>query len=136
MNYWHYLRGVPYPSDPERARKAAAAGPRCSAPPGRHPLRPRKTGTPRASTPKSPKSTTGPSSWNVPVICNEFGVYRKYADPQDRAAWITDVRTALEKHNIGWAMWDYSGGFGLVTKENGKTVVDDATVKALGLKMP
>jgi len=33
-------------------------------------------------------------------------------------------------------MWDYSGGFGVVTKENGKTVPDGVTVQALGLKAP
>ena len=74
--------------------------------------------------------------WNVPVICNEFGVYRKYADPKDRAAWITDVRTALEKRNIGWATWDYSGTFGLVTKENGHTAPDESILRALGRTMP
>ncbi len=68
------------------------------------------------------------------MICNEFGVYRKYADPKDRAAWITDVRTALEKRNIGWAMWDYSGTFGLVTRPNGPP--RRATVRALGRTMP
>src|SRR6266851_4413895 len=75
--------------------------------------------------------------WNVPVTCNEFGVYRKAANPQDRAAWISDVRTTLEKYGIGWTMWDYSGGFGVVTKQEGHPAVPDAlTVKALGMKMP
>ena len=70
----------------------------------------------------------------VPLVCNEFGVHRKYADPQDRAAWLRDVRTALEKNGIGWTMWDYSGEFGVVTKNDGKTTVDDQMLKALGLK--
>ena len=38
--------------------------------------------------------------------------------------WISDVRTALERHNIGWAMWDYSGSFGVATKKNGKATLD------------
>lgn len=71
---------------------------------------------------------------DVPLISNEFGVYRKYVDPQDRALWIHDVRTSLERHNIGWAMWDYSGSFGLVTKQNGRAKLDEDTVKALGLR--
>ena len=71
----------------------------------------------------------------VPLVCNEFGVYRK-AEPQDRIAWIKDVRTVLEHHTIGWAMWDYSGGFAVVTKQNGKATLDPVTVKALGLQMP
>ncbi len=72
---------------------------------------------------------------NVPLICNEFGAYREYSDPNSRANWIHDVRTALEADGIGWAMWDYRGGFGVVTKEDGKPAqVDDLVVKALGLK--
>lgn len=38
--------------------------------------------------------------WDVPIICNEFGVFRKEARPEDRAAWISDVRKSLEKHGI------------------------------------
>jgi hypothetical protein len=33
-------------------------------------------------------------------------------------------------------MWDYSGNFGVVTKKNGQAILDETTVKALGLKMP
>ena len=73
--------------------------------------------------------------WGVPIICNEFGVYRKNADAKDRAAWILDVRTSLEKHGIGWAMWDYDGGFGVVTRENGHAAADELTVQALGRAM-
>ena len=64
---------------------------------------------------------------NVPLICNEFGVYRALAEPQDRAAWIKDVRTSLERHNIGWAMWDYSGSFGVVTNRDTKAKLDEVT---------
>jgi endoglucanase len=71
----------------------------------------------------------------VPLVCNEFGVFR-HAEPQDRNTWIRDVRISLERHGIGWAMWDYSGSFGVVTTQNGKHVLDPATVGALGLRMP
>jgi hypothetical protein len=33
-------------------------------------------------------------------------------------------------------MWDYSGSFGLVSKKDGQTAVDDMTVLALGLNPP
>jgi len=46
------------------------------------------------------------------------------------------VRTSLERHNIGWAMWDYSDSFGVAVKKDGKSMLDVETVKALGLKMP
>jgi hypothetical protein len=31
-------------------------------------------------------------------------------------------------------MWDYAGGFSVVVNQNGARVVDEETVKALGLK--
>ena len=71
---------------------------------------------------------------HVPLICDEFGAYREHTDPISRANWIHDVRTALEADGIGWAMWDYRGGFGVVTKKDGEPAqVDESVVKALGL---
>lgn len=71
----------------------------------------------------------------VPLICNEFGVHRPVAPADSRMRWIRDVRTALESDGIGWTMWDYRGGFGVVWKQNGQPAkVDPAVVEALGLK--
>jgi len=71
----------------------------------------------------------------VPLLCNEFGAFREHSDPASRMAWIRDIRTALEADGIGWTMWDYRGGFGVVWKENGQpTKVDQQVVEALGLK--
>ncbi len=78
--------------------------------------------------------------WNVPLTCNEFGVYRRDADPQDRARWIHDVRATLEHDGIGWNMWDYGArdggqGFGVVNgPKEGPNTPDEVTVQALGLK--
>lgn len=72
-------------------------------------------------------------SRNVPLTCNEFGVYRNYSNPDDRMRWLTAVRSALEQNHIGWTMWDYQGGFGVVTKKDGTTTEDDAVLRALGL---
>jgi hypothetical protein len=72
---------------------------------------------------------------NLPLICNEFGVFRDFADTDSRANWIRDVREVLEADDIGWAMWDYRDNFGLVFKEDGQPVrVDEGLVDALGLK--
>ena len=70
----------------------------------------------------------------VPLTCNEFGVYRNYSNPEDRLRWLEAVRTALEQNKIGWTMWDYQGGFGVVTKNNGTTVEDESVLRALGLR--
>ena len=72
---------------------------------------------------------------NVPLICNEFGVYRRVTPEASRMNWIRDVRTALEADSIGWTMWDYRGGFGVVYKQDGQPAkVDPLVVEALGLQ--
>jgi endoglucanase len=73
---------------------------------------------------------------NVPILCNEFGAYRDTAPPDSRARYIEAVRSALEANHIGWAMWDWSDNFGLVTKTAGHPTVDPAIAKSLGLSMP
>ena len=74
-------------------------------------------------------------TYDVPLLCNEFGVYRRVIDIASRMNWIRDVRTALEADSIGWTMWDYRGGFGVVWKEDGQPAkVDEKVVEALGLK--
>ncbi len=134
-NFWHYLAGVPYPSDPERARKAAQL-----VPDPQERLVVIRYGLENWNAARIDaeigQADEWARHWGVPVICNEFGVYKPNADPNDRAAWLTDVRTALEKRGIGWAMWDYNGGFGVVNKENGQPVTDPVTVRALGRTMP
>lgn len=70
---------------------------------------------------------------HVLLTCNEFGAYRRFAVPADRAAWIRDMRIALEKYGIGWTMWDYAGSFGVVNKVNGVATPDELVVAALGL---
>lgn len=68
----------------------------------------------------------------VPVYCGEFGSYRTFTQPKDRLAWITDTRTALNKLKVGWAMWDYAGGFAVAVGDPGSRKPDPDTVKALG----
>jgi endoglucanase len=134
-NSWHYLKGLPYPSDPEKVRETAA-----TVPDEFNRLGVMRYGADRWNEARInvdfDQVAAWEQHWNVPVVCNEFGVYRKAAKPEDRAAWLKDVRSSLEKRGIGWTMWDYSGGFGVVVKQNGQTRVDETTVKALGLKMP
>ena len=43
------------------------------------------------------------------------------------------MRIALEKHGIGWTMWDYAGGFAVVDKTNGQAQRNTDLLKALGL---
>jgi endoglucanase len=129
------LRNVPYPSSPDLV----------------HPL----MYTQRDDTSRSILAQYGHQQWNidkmatridlavewaaqrhVPLWCGEFGVYKAFAAPADRARWISDMRTTLEKEGIGWNMWDYQGSFALVTKKDGVPTADPAIVTALGLTTP
>jgi endoglucanase len=132
--YWHWLKGLHYPASPENAAQVATLLPEA-----RDRLQVIRYGQDHWDASRIEAEINQAAEWaakrGVPIICNEFGVFRE-AEPQDRNAWIHDVRTALEHHNIGWAMWDYSDNFGVATKKDGKATLDEMTVKALGLKMP
>jgi hypothetical protein len=135
VNHWHFLQGLPYPSNPESAEKGATQEPDAI-----NRLALVRYGLDHWNATRIDAEISlvaeWAKHWGVPVVCNEFGVYRKNANPRDRAAWLTDVRTSLEKHDLGWTMWDYSGGFGVVTKKDGRATPDEITMQALGLKMP
>lgn len=52
----------------------------------------------------------------LPLYCGEWGALP--AAPRGaRLRWYRDVRSVLEQHGIGWAHWDYKGGFGVVDSE-------------------
>jgi aryl-phospho-beta-D-glucosidase BglC (GH1 family) len=126
------LAGVPYPSSPEAV---APLLPKVANPKTRKWLA--DYGEERWGAERVDRDIAEVAAWakkhGVRVTCNEFGVYRKVADPAHRAALLRDVRTALEKHGMGWAMWDYSGGFSVVNRRDGRAVPDEETVRALGL---
>jgi endoglucanase len=131
--YWQWLRGLSYPSNAESAQRVAALEPGEI---NRLPVI--RYGLEHWDAARIEAEIHQAAEWahlrNVPLVCNEFGVYRAHTDPRDRAAWLHDVRTAFEKNGIGWTMWDYSGSFGIVTKADGNTVVDNDELKALGLR--
>jgi endoglucanase len=132
--YWHWLKGLHYPSNPQNAAQVAGLEPDAI-----HRLDVIRYGQDHWDASRIEAEINQAADWarrnQVPLVCNEFGVFRR-ADPQDRTRWITDVRTSLERHDIGWAMWDYSGSFGVATKKDGQATLDENTVKALGLHMP
>ncbi len=133
--YWKWLKGLHYPSSPDNAAQVATLVPE-----PRDRMLVIRYGQDHWDASRIEAEINQAADWGkqhgVPLICNEFGVFRDFSEPQDRASWINDVRTALERHNIGWAMWDYSGSFGVVTKKDDKATLDEQTMQALGLKMP
>jgi endoglucanase len=132
--FWHWVKGLRYPSSPDSASQTAAGVPEAL-----DRLAVIRYGQDHWDATRINAEVAQVAEWakrrGVPVICNEFGVYRTYADPHDRAAWIRDARSAFERHEMGWAMWDYSGSFGVVTKKDGRAMPDELTLQALGLTM-
>ena len=134
-NFQHYLTSLPYPSTPGNVQAAVA-----EVPDAVNQQQVFQYGLDQWSAARIDaliaEAAAWGQRWKVPLTCNEFGVYRETARPEDRAAWILDVRTALEKYRIGWTMWDYAGGFSVVLRQNGVGTPDPVTLKALGLTMP
>jgi endoglucanase len=134
-NFQHYLTNLPYPSTPENVRAAEKEVP--------DPIN-RQTvarygldhwNAARIDAEIAQVAAWG-KHWNVPITCNEFGVYRGTVYPNDRVLWLHDVRTTLEKYSIGWTMWDYAGGFSVAIRKDGATTPDQQTLQALGLAPP
>ncbi|HEV2863179.1 MAG TPA: cellulase family glycosylhydrolase [Pyrinomonadaceae bacterium] len=132
-DYWPHLKGVPYPGSPEAVAPLAAAAERENV---RAILK--DYGEQRWDAARVEHEVGLAAEWarrrGVHLTCNEFGVYRAFTPPDARLRWIKDVRAALERHGIGWAMWDYAGGFGVAVRKDGRAELDPDTAAALGLK--
>ena len=132
LGYWRDLRNLPYPASPAELPRITAG-----VPDDLTRLYLTRYSYERWSAERIEAEIGLVAAWaarrGVRVICSEFGVYRRWAPPADRARWIGEVRTALERHGIGWTMWDYAGDFGIVTKQADQTTTEEAIVRALGL---
>jgi len=128
------LRNAPYPSSPEAVAKVLADLPDDKA---RQNMI--QYGKENWNAEKIDAVIARAAAWGkkngVPLTCNEFGVYRT-APAADRNRCIEDIRKAFEKYGIGWAMWDYAGGFAVAPGKPGQRKADPDTVRALGLTMP
>lgn len=128
-----FYKNVPYPSSPEAVKLVLDT---VQDDPARYNLL--RYGEENWNAQRIDRELAAAAAWaakhHVYVTCNEFGAFRKVVKPADRVAWLQDMRKALEKHGIGWTMWDYGGGFSVVTKTNGQAQADPDVVKALGLR--
>lgn len=71
-----------------------------------------------------------------PIYCGEFGAHRPTAPRDARLAWTRALATSLNNRSIGWAMWDYVGGFAIADGEPGARTLDTDLCAALGLRQP
>lgn len=138
-NYWHFETKLAYPAEMKNAEQVAA-----EQPDRLNRLRVLRYALDHWDANRIAveigQAAEWAKHWNVPLTCNEFGVYRRDSDPQDRARWLHDVRATLEHDGIGWNMWDYGArdggqGFGVVNgPKEGPNTPDEVTLQALGLK--
>ena len=42
-------------------------------------------------------------------------------------AWLRDVLEILKSHNIGWALWNFRGPFGILDSEDARALLDAQT---------
>ena len=129
---WAFLHGVPYPSTPQNIQPVLN-----QEPDERVRLEVERYGEDQWGPARVQTEVDAIAKWaeerNVPLYCGEFGAFKDHSDPKMRAAWINDTRTALESRQIGWAMWDYDGNFGLANKTSAGIVFDPAILQALGM---
>lgn len=68
------------------------------------------------------------------LYCGEFGAIKQFAPRESRLAWVRDVAGVCREKGIGWAMWDYCGGFALSEEKEGKRIVDADMAQSLMAK--
>lgn len=72
------------------------------------------------------------NKYDVPVICSEYGVYNKYADPDSRCRYIKAVRRQLYILNIPGLLWDYNSNFSIFTGKPSISNLPDCMKDAIG----
>jgi endoglucanase len=76
---------------------------------------------------------------NASLMCNEFGVYMKYAQPQERVNWYRIKCGWMAERNIIRVSWDYTQEFGVFNSTNETRFPEDLNaplVEAMGFKVP
>ncbi len=75
----------------------------------------------------------------APLMSNEFGVYMKYAEPQERVNWYRIKSGYLDERNIVRISWDYRNSFGIFNTENATRFpqeVNKKIIEAMGYSLP
>lgn len=129
---WRHVRGLTYPADRERAGELAGAITDDAA---RDAVRQyaKEGWNDRVIASRVKVASEWARTRGVALYCGEFGAYREGCDAASRERWLRDVTAALGAERIGWAMWDYAGGFALTRGVPGARALDGATARALGL---
>jgi len=66
------------------------------------------------------------------ITVNEFGAYYPSIG-NGKAQYIKDIRELFEELDLGWAIWEYDEGYGIISKNNGVINFSEGIEDALGL---
>ncbi|MBX3364541.1 MAG: cellulase family glycosylhydrolase [Phycisphaeraceae bacterium] len=128
---WRDMGGVPWPATPDDLREVSAGFASLRSRDALQWSATRDAWTPQAVIDRIELAAAWGRRHDAAVYCGEFGVYRLKAPLEARERWLGEVVAALEAREIGWAMWDYAGGFSLVHGGPGARRLDDRTLRAL-----
>jgi len=70
--------------------------------------------------------------YKVPLLCGEYGVYNKYADPDSRCNYIKAVRKSLKTLGIPGILWEYNSNFSLFEGKPSVATLPDCMKEAIG----
>lgn len=61
---------------------------------------------------------------NIPIMIQEFGVYNK--TPHDVSlSFLSDIVKLFNENNLGWAMWNFNGAFGILNSGRADCVYEN-----------
>jgi len=123
--------GVPFPY--ERGKNFPSLNPRAKNTPGEshyneYPL----DGNERSIHDKLMLVKNWANYYDIPIICSEYGVYNKYADPDSRCRYIKAVRTELKALDIPGILWDYNSNFSIFTGKPSLNTLPGCMKEAIG----
>ena len=70
--------------------------------------------------------------YDVPLLCSEYGVYNKYADPDSRCNYIKAMRRQLKALGIPGMLWDYNANFSIFTGKPSVNTLPGCMKDAIG----
>jgi len=70
--------------------------------------------------------------YEVPLICTEYGSYKKYADQDSRCRYTKAIRRSLKKLNIPAIMWEYDNNFSIFNGKPSLANLPDCMKDAIG----
>lgn len=73
--------------------------------------------------------------YNVPLLCGEYGVYNKYADPDSRCRYIKATRQTLKSLKIPGILWDYNTNFSIFAGKPAIANLPDCMKDAISYKL-